>query len=274
MVDAHENKNMLLSNHELEKELTNLVSKAVIPSFIADKIKEKLKKENVQVSLVQLYELVDIIQKKVNIQQVPTTQNQSQPQQQQPQPVQNPQNPQTSNEEWNEDEDMEKLFQTIEGLSSRINKIEEKRLGDWGEEPSDFFTTDDIEIPEKYSKHKINLKPLNWISSDPNSVVVLMKWLQFLIDKVGKDNLGDVLDYYVDVGWISEKVISNLIDYSEGITEDSATAQKKQLSDLQAKDHIQSLMFIQRLKGEKQDKHFIERIERQLSKMTKNIDKI
>ena len=126
MVDAHENKNMLLSNHELEKELTNLVSKAVIPSFIADKIKEKLKKENVQVSLVQLYELVDIIQKKVNIQQVPTTQNQSQPQQQQPQPVQNPQNPQTSNEEWNEDEDMEKLFQTIEGLiqssRSRLHK--------------------------------------------------------------------------------------------------------------------------------------------------------
>ena len=39
MVDAHENKNMLLSNHELEKELTTLVSKAVIPSFIADKIK-------------------------------------------------------------------------------------------------------------------------------------------------------------------------------------------------------------------------------------------
>ena len=101
-----------------------------------------------------------------------------------------------------------------------------------------------------------------------------MKWLQFLIDKVGKENLVDVLDYYVDVGWISEKIISNLIDYSEGITENTKVDEKKKLSDLQAKDHIQSLLFIQRLKGEKQDKYFVERIERQLNKMTKNLEKI
>jgi len=268
MADAHENKNMLLSNHELEKELKSLVSKAVIPSFIADKITEKLKKENVQLTLIQLYELVDIIQKKVNIQQYATPT-------QTPQPEQQKQDIEDTEGEWNEDADMEKLFQTIEGLSTRIEKIEEKRIAEYGEPIDKIVTTDDIEIPEKYlgQKQKINLHPLNWISSEPNNVIVLMKWLQFLIDKVGKENLVDVLDYYVDVGWISEKIISNLIDYSEGITEDTKEGEKKKLSDLQAKDHIQSLLFIQRLKGEKQDKYFVERIERQLDKMTKNLEK-
>jgi archaellum component FlaD/FlaE len=269
MVDAPENKNMLLSNHELEKELTTLVSKAVIPSFIADKIKEKLKNENVQLTLIQLYELVDIIQKKVNIQQYPA--------QGPPTPQQTGQTQEGSlpEGEWDEDEDMEKLFHTIEGLSSRINKIEERRIKEYGEPAGRIITTDDIEIPDKYAdqKHKISVHPLNWVSSDPNSVVVLMKWLQFLIDKVGKQNLVDVLDYYVDVGWISEKIISNLIDYSEGITDDSKIGEKKKLTDLNAKDHIQSLLFIQRLKGEKQDKYFVERIERQLTKMTKNLEK-
>jgi flagellar protein FlaD len=270
MADAHENKNMLLSSNELEKELKTLVSKAVIPSFIADKIKEKLKKENVQLTLIQLYELVDIIQKKVNIQQQYSTSTQT------PQPKQQKQDIDYTEGEWNEDSDMEKLFQTIEGLSSRINKIEEKKLAEYGEPIDKIVTTDDIEIPEKYlgQKNKINVHPLNWISSEPNSVIVLMKWLQFLIDKVGKENLVDVLDYYVDVGWISEKIISNLIDYSEGITENTKVDEKKKLSDLQAKDHIQSLLFIQRLKGEKQDKYFVERIERQLNKMTKNLEKI
>jgi archaellum component FlaD/FlaE len=268
MADPNENKNMLLSTQELEKEFKTLVSKAVIPSFIADKIKEKLKKENVQLTLIQLYELVDIIQKKVNIQQYP-------PPSQTPQAQQQKQDINYTEGEWEEDPDMEKLFQTIEGLSNRINKIEDKKLADYDEPIGKIVTTDDIEIPEKYlgKKDKMNVHPLNWVSSDPNSVVVLMKWLQFLIDKVGKENLIDVLDYYVDVGWISEKIISNLIDYSEGITEDSKIPEKKKLSDLQAKDHIQSLLFIQRLKGEKQDKYFVERIERQLSKMTRNLEK-
>ena len=269
MADAHENKNMLLSSNELEKELKTLVSKAVIPSFISDKIKEKLKKENVQLTLIQLYELVDIIQKKVNIQQDPNPSQTLQTTQQK-------QDINLTQDELEEDVYMEKLFQTIDGLSNRIEKIEEKRLSEYGEPIDKIVTTNDIEIPEKYlnQKNKINVNPLNWVSSEPNSVIVLMKWLQFLIDKVGKENLVDVLDYYVDVGWISEKIISNLIDYSEGITEDTKVGEKKKLSDLQAKDHIQSLLFIQRLKGEKQDKYFVERIERQLNKMTKNLEKI
>ena len=122
-------------------------------------------------------------------------------------------------------------------------------------------------------KHRDKFYPLNNIPNDPENVVVLMKWLQYLVDKVGKAKLIDVLDYYVDIGWISDKIVNNLVEYSEGITEERKEGgeQENKLSDLQAKDHIQSLLYIQRLKGIKPDSYFLSRIERNLNKMNKNL---
>ena len=134
-------------------------------------------------------------------------------------------------------------------------------------------TTEDIHVPENITapRYGRNVYALKEMPNDPERVVVLMKWLQFLVDKVGKDNLSDVLEYYVDIGWISEKIVMNLIEYSEGITEEKEHRELAEKNELQAKDHIQSLLFIQRLKGEQPDSYFLHRIERKINKMTKNL---
>ena len=121
--------------------------------------------------------------------------------------------------------------------------------------------------------YDINLDPLTDVPGDPESVVVLMKWLQHLIDKCGRENLSNILDYYVDIGWISEDAKISLIDYSHGITEETKRSETtKKVNDLPSKDHIQSLIFIQKLKGNDFDKHFIDRIDSELSRITKKLN--
>ena len=101
-----------------------------------------------------------------------------------------------------------------------------------------------------------------------------MKWIQYLIDKCGRSNLSNILNYYVDIGWISPDAKIGLIEYLQGITEvgKSEDSLKKDVFDLPAKNHIQSLIFIQKLKGIQFDNHFIERIDSELARITKKLD--
>ena len=45
---------------------------------------------------------------------------------------------------------------------------------------------------------------LSSIKRDPMKVIILLNWIEFLMERVGRNNLLDALDYYVDIGWISE----------------------------------------------------------------------
>lgn len=268
MEEGTSDKGKILSSFELEKELSDLVTKAVIPSFVADKIKDKLNKAGLKLTLVQLYDLIDIIKREMKIKQ-----HSKYP----PQLKETKESSDFGGLKKDEDAAVTRIFNTIERLSARIKSIEEARLKNLGKPHGRIVTTDDIVIPEKINvPRQGKVYPLQEIPNDPENVVVLMKWLQYLVDKVGKDKLLNVLEYYVDIGWLSDAVITNLIEYSEGITEEirEGEEQRKNPSNLQTKDHLQSLLFIQRLKGEQPDSYFLNRIERELSKMTKTLGNI
>ncbi len=142
--------------------------------------------------------------------------------------------------------------------------------------PPRLVTTEDIKIPgqnQQVIKEWHYLDPLIEIPGDTESIIILMKWLQSLIDKCGHQYLSNILDYYVDIGWITDDVKISLIDYSQGISGYNRTGKiTKDVSDLPSKDHIESLMFIQKLKGIQFDKHFIDRIESELSRITKKVN--
>ena len=266
-MDEEQTKEETLNDFELGNELYTLVESNVIPAFIADKIKEKLKEKDIKLSNSQLYELVEIVKKEIQIQKY--THN-DHPQEKKEMV------PHKENIDYTGDEHVEKVFKTIEDLGNRIKRIENAKV----EYPEDsigkIVTPEDIHIPEKISVPQYGAKApaLKEIPNDPERVVVLMKWLQFLVDKVGKDNLSNVLDYYVDIGWISEDVKINLIDYSHGITEEGKKEETtgKNISNLQSLDHIQSLLFIEKLKGRKLDKHFVDRIDEEISRITKKLN--
>ena len=76
------------------------------------------------------------------------------------------------------------LLKTIENLDQRITNIESGKISDLN-----IVTTDDIQI----SPQELKLNPLKEVPNDPESVIVLMKWLQYLIDKCGRDNLSNIL---------------------------------------------------------------------------------
>ena len=266
-MDDEQAKEKVLNNFELGNELYAFVENNIIPAFIADKIKEKVKESDIELSKNQLYELVDIIKKEIQTQKY-SNNNFHAPEKKEITP------PAASIEYVKDgDADVERIFKTIEGLGRRIEKIEDAKIEYYEDSVGKMVTPEDIHVPEKITapRYGRNVYALKEMPNDPERVVVLMKWLQFLVDKVGKDNLSDVLEYYVDIGWISEKIVMNLIEYSEGITEEKEHREFAEKNELQAKDHIQSLLFIQRLKGEQPDGYFLHRIERKINKMTKNL---
>ena len=150
-------------------------------------------------------------------------------------------------------------------MDKRITNIESGKTSD-----HNIITTDDIKIPLQ----EWEIDPLKELPSDPENIIVLMKWLQYLLDKCGRDNLSNILDYYVDIGWISQNAKISLIDYSQGITGESNNEEvtRQNITNLPSKDHIQSFIFIQKLKGKQFDKHFIDRIDGEVARITKKLD--
>ena len=148
------------------------------------------------------------------------------------------------------DENMQKLVESIEKLETRINNLENTLLGKQDTETKSqpkIVTTEDIKIPDNTDGKTTSwpLDPLTEIPNDPESVVILMKWLQYLIDKCGRENLSNILDYYVDIGWISQDAKISLIEYSHGITDEGKKGEHpttKKINDLPSRDHIQSLI--------------------------------
>ncbi len=242
--------NKVSNDYDIGNELSNLVNQKVIPQRIAEKLERKLKEKNLKITKQQLHTLVyklrDIIndyKKSDSIKKKEET------------PA------------WEkQDTDMQNLIQTVENLEERISQIESGT-------PSDVkvVTTDNIKV----NQEEWEIKTLKEIPNDPERIIVIMKWLQFLIDKCGRDNLSNILDYYVDIGWISEDAKIRLVDFSHGITEDNIggeSVSNKDITNLPSKDHIQSLIFIQKLKGQELDKHFLDKIDGELNRISKKLN--
>lgn len=242
-----ENSNRTYADFDLNKELSNLVDEKIIPQKIADKLEEKITDRNINLNKKQLRLLANKIREMLD----------------------------KYLKNGNLKEDAEKtvfssnnseLVGVIERLEKRIDSLESSNVDYYNvDNTSGMVTTEDIKVPGW------QMDPLTNVPNDPEHIIVVMKWLQYLIDKCSHSFLSDVLDYYVDIGWITDDVKISLIDYSKGITEENSTSSKG-ATNLPAKDHIQSLLYIQKLKGVKLDKHFLDKIEGELTRISKKID--
>lgn len=240
----------------LDAELSAIKKKNVLPPRIIDKIGGMLKEKNIAITKEQLYLLLDKIQSVLQA-YAPSGQSFT---------------PLSSSNSSDGSDDMKTLFESIERIEERIERIEEEKLAFMKENADGIVKVDDVKTLDSVDNGLHHgIEPLCEIGNDPESVVVLMKWLQYLVDKIGKSNLGDILGYYVDVEWISDDVRLDLLKYSKGIS-DAKEAVKKGMNNLSTKDHIQSLLFIQKLKGHQLDEHFVWKIDREMEKMSKSID--
>ncbi len=108
------------------------------------------------------------------------------------------------------------------------------------------------------------------IENTPSNVVLLLTWIEFLMERVGRNNLADALDYYVDIGWISEEVASTMLSYARGLD----YYVEKPTWRLLPEDHTKSLLFIERLLGHKIDRARLNSVEREMAKVKHGLEEL
>lgn len=74
------------------------------------------------------------------------------------------------------------------------------------------------------------------------------KWLKFLIERVGHNNLPRLLDYYISIGWISEYAAGTLLEMAR-----SEPRYRGESWTLSAQEQQISRLFIEKLKGHEID---------------------
>jgi len=124
--------------------------------------------------------------------------------------------------------DVEKRLLSLERelllLKSRVRKLEEA-LKEYlkEEEPEEaLLTTLDV--------------------SNPRVVEIVLDWVNFMLSKVGEEELPVLLDYYRSIGWISREVAEMLLRYARGIRVESYRGY------MTPEDHVKSLEYINRIR--------------------------
>ena len=277
---------------DLQLELSSLVADQIIPQSIAEKLEQKLVEKQVDITKDQLHALAEKIHSLIQ------TYNKTGSL---PSPLEKPvkstnatqqidaknigednESKELSDSESFDNKDVQEYIEKIEALEQKIDSLKQDGSlsddQDQNQQSRQDSLDDDLQLPytESVSTKHLTIDPLECIPTNPESIIVLMNWLQYLVNRCGHENLAHVLDYYVDVDWITDDVKISLLEYATGITEgkDNSEASKKngKSSDLPSKDHIQSYMYIQRLKGKKFEKHFVERINGELARIEKKVD--
>jgi len=118
---------------------------------------------------------------------------------------------------------------------------------------------------QKLSDRKYRLED---IPEDTLSTMLVFKWLEFLISRVGLNNLIDILDYYYNLGWISEKVVNRLIKISKNMKYLNEEL-RKPVDKMIPEDHIVSLLYIEKLAGRPIPIDELENIEREVTRIRK-----
>ncbi len=72
-------------------------------------------------------------------------------------------------------------------------------------------------------------------------IETLLDWVQFLLSKVGHEGFDDVVNYYVEIGWISDGVAEILRRYARGMNVEATQAY------MLPEDHAKSLDYITRI---------------------------
>ena len=115
-----------------------------------------------------------------------------------------------------------------------------------------------------------DLARLDHLDKNPMTAVVLLNWIEFLMERVGRNNLMDALDYYVDIEWIGERVRDEMLAYARGID----YYVEKPTWRLLPEDHTKSLIFIERLRGHRIDRNMLSTIEREMSKVKHGLEEL
>jgi len=104
------------------------------------------------------------------------------------------------------------------------------------------------EEPERAIVSELTLEDLD--NSAATNMLVL-RWIEYIMQRVGYTGLSSTLDYYVQIGWISREAAAKIMSFSTGIDLHGSGARPPKKSTLSVKEHLVSLYFVTKLKKER-----------------------
>ncbi|MBN1539422.1 MAG: hypothetical protein JW939_04700, partial [Candidatus Thermoplasmatota archaeon] len=133
-------------------------------------------------------------------------------------------------------ENRDKLVRT----SSRKSMDESEEMEEVGfQNISEIFRDDERTECGENGHGDDNLESAEWT----------IKWTKFLIERVGKEGLEKTLDYYMDLGWIDENTIDQVLEMARGTVSPKIPSDGRKVSwRLDAEDHVKSLEYIRRIR--------------------------
>ncbi len=105
----------------------------------------------------------------------------------------------------------------------------------------------DKELSEKI----VDELTLEDLDNSPTTSMLILRWMEYIIHKVGHTGLSSTLDYYVQIGWMSRAAAAKVLSFSAGIGLQDFDANPPQRSALAVTEHLVSLYFVTKLKGDK-----------------------
>jgi flagellar protein FlaD len=156
------------------------------------------------------------------------------------------------------------------------------------------------QVPEAPLPPTVEGSPiLTHIRKDYLTLTLVMRWIEFLFERITRDKISLALDYYVEIGWISEDVKHEIMSIARGEMQDvtkymaheeAATAEEalgeevgaieaapaiyKKIEDwrLAADDHLKSLLFICNIAGIKVDKDRLNSLELMIQRFKESLE--
>ncbi len=111
------------------------------------------------------------------------------------------------------------------------------------------------------------------IPKDLISDVIALKWMDYLVNTFGIKRMADILDFYVDIGWISKNVKDLLINYSRGyVLREGHVINEPETPTL--RDHFKSLIFISKLSGHDLNLEEVERLVKDVEELEKDVNDV
>ncbi len=166
------------------------------------------------------------------------------------------------------------LLGKVDNLFKEISNVEKMLSGDGSKKksPNEPEATETPPVQARYPWKAHRKAKLETLGDDVVSLMVALRWLEFLLDNYGPENTMDVLDYYESIGWISQSVKEQMIKFTKMTGLISAVQEYKVKPSIQ--DHIVTMLFIEKLNGGEITRDLIEALERDFRMLKKGVDEL
>jgi archaellum component FlaD/FlaE len=164
------------------------------------------------------------------------------------------------------------LLGKVDNLFKEISNVEKMLSGEGTKKKATEPEVETNQIQARYPWKAHRKAKLETLGDDVISLMVALRWLEFLLDNYGPENTMDVLDYYESIGWISQSVKEQMIKFTKMTGLISPVQEYKVKPSIQ--DHIVTMLFIEKLNGGEITRDLIEALERDFRMLKKGVDEL